>query len=55
MARRNASRNYWLESDPDFNRNFKRRWFENPPLVAKGDKVRIAKKNTEPTRKTPKL
>lgn len=42
MARKNTARNYWRESDPDFNRHFKRRWFEPAP-APKPEKVRIVR------------
>jgi hypothetical protein len=31
MARCITARDYWKESDPDFNRQFRRRWVETQP------------------------
>jgi len=42
MARRNTTRDYYKESDPDFNPQFSRRWTE-PPSRKKRNAKRPAK------------
>jgi hypothetical protein len=45
--KRNTTRNYWRESDPEFNYQFRRRWFETKaakPPASKNAKQADAKR-----------
>ncbi|UEM04744.1 hypothetical protein JL101_004695 [Skermanella rosea] len=49
MARRSTTRNYWRESDPDFNPQFRRRWFEpvettKPVTIRKPKEAQLPRK-----------